>query len=91
MRAAAVEGVAEKLPGLLKEGSGAERGLTEREDEIMHLVAEGLNNREIACRLYLSEGRVRNAISAILEKLSLRDRTQLAVYYHTSIKTGSAR
>lgn len=83
------EGVAEKLPGLLKGGAaGPESSLTERESELMRLVAAGLNNREIAARLYLSEGRVRNALSTILEKLALRDRTQLAVYYHTKVKPG---
>ena len=40
------------------------------------------NNKEIAERLYLSEGTVRNYISNMLEKLSLRDRTQLAIYYY---------
>lgn len=84
------EGVAEKLPGLLKGGAAEpESSLTERESELMRLVAAGLNNREIAARLYLSEGRVRNALSTILEKLALRDRTQLAVYYHTKVKPGN--
>lgn len=49
---------------------------------ILLLVAEGLNNKEIANRLYLSEGTVRNYISNMLGKLSLRDRTQLAIYYY---------
>lgn len=57
-------------------------GLTDREFDILLLVAEGLNNKEIADRLYLSEGTVRNYISTMLEKLSLRDRTQLAIYYY---------
>lgn len=48
----------------------------------MLLVAEGLNNKEIAEKLYLSEGTVRNYVSNMLEKLSLRDRTQLAIYYY---------
>ena len=56
--------------------------LTPREFDILLLVAEGLNNKEIAEKLYLSEGTVRNYISNMLEKLSLRDRTQLAIYYY---------
>ena len=56
--------------------------LTERERAIVELVAEGLDNREIAARLYLSEGTVRNHMSAILQKLGLKNRTQLAVCYY---------
>ncbi|HLV08888.1 MAG TPA: response regulator transcription factor [Halanaerobiales bacterium] len=56
--------------------------LSERELDILLLVAEGLNNKEIADKLYLSEGTVRNYVSSMLEKLSLRDRTQLAIYYY---------
>ncbi len=55
--------------------------LTKKELEVMEQVAQGLNNKEIAANLYLSEGTVRNYISTILEKLGLRDRTQLAIYY----------
>jgi len=55
--------------------------LTERENEVLTLVASGLSNNEIAAKLYLSQGTVRNSVSSILEKLELRDRTQLAVYY----------
>lgn len=54
----------------------------EKEQVIIELVAEGLSNREIAGKLYLSEGTVRNYISMVLEKLGLRDRTQLAVFYY---------
>jgi len=60
--------------------------LTERENEVLSLVAAGLSNGEIAGRLYLSQGTVRNAVSAILDKLQLRDRTQLAVYYWKNLK-----
>jgi len=60
--------------------------LTERENEVLSLVAAGLSNGEIAGRLYLSQGTVRNAVSAILDKLQLRDRTQLAVYYWKNAK-----
>jgi len=59
--------------------------LTTRENEILSLVATGLSNNEIAAKLFLSQGTVRNAVSAILEKLELRDRTQLAVYYWKNI------
>lgn len=56
--------------------------LTERENQLLRLVADGLNNKEIADILFLSEGTVRNYVSALMEKLQLRDRTQLAVYYY---------
>lgn len=63
-----------------------EYDLTEREFEIVVLVAEGLSNKEIAAKLFLSEGTVRNYISIILEKLFLRDRTQLAIFYYKHFK-----
>ena len=59
--------------------------LNERENELLYLVAEGFNNKEIAEKMYLSEGTVRNYLSALLEKLELRDRTQLAVYYYKEL------
>lgn len=55
--------------------------LTPREQDIVELVALGCSNREIAGRLFIGEGTVRNTLSVILEKLQLRDRTQLAIYY----------
>lgn len=55
--------------------------LTEKEWELIVQVANGLSNKEIARELFLSEGTVRNYISIILEKLALRDRTQLAIFY----------
>lgn len=58
-----------------------EHDLSEQELSIIKCVAQGLNNKEIASRLYLSDGTVRNYISLILEKLNLRDRTQLAIFY----------
>src|SRR5690606_7007044 len=48
-------------------------GISEKEAEIITLVADGMNNKEIAATLYLSEGTVRNYLSVILEKLQLRD------------------
>jgi DNA-binding NarL/FixJ family response regulator len=74
-----------KIPSLKPENNRLKFSsfdINEREYDIIALVAEGLNNREIADKLYLSEGTVRNYISVILEKLNLRDRTQLAVFYH---------
>ena len=53
--------------------------LTERELDVLRLIAKGINNGEIAAQLHLSEGTVRNHVSAILEKLSVSDRTQAAV------------
>lgn len=54
--------------------------LSPRELEIMILIAEGLDNKNIAAKLFLAEGTVRNNISRMLDKLNLKDRTQLAVY-----------
>ncbi len=54
--------------------------LTERERDIMRVVARGMDNKEIAAELFLAEGTVRNNISRLLEKLNLKDRTQLAVF-----------
>jgi len=50
--------------------------LTEREREILALVAQGASNRQVAERLYLTEGTVKNHMSSILSKLGVRDRTQ---------------
>ena len=58
--------------------------LTDREYEVVEAVAEGLDNAEAAARLFMSEGTVRNHISAILAKLGLRNRTQVAVMYYRS-------
>ena len=51
-------------------------------------MAEGLDNVEVAAQLFMSEGTVRNHISAILAKLGLRNRTQVAVMYYRSAQTG---
>lgn len=55
--------------------------LTKRELEILKLVGDGLSNKEIAEVLHLGEGTVRNYVTKMLEKLELRDRTQMALFY----------
>ncbi|PRY37414.1 response regulator [Umezawaea tangerina] len=54
--------------------------LTARETQVVRLVGTGATNREIAARLHLSEGTVKNHVSRVLGRLGLRDRTQLALY-----------
>jgi DNA-binding NarL/FixJ family response regulator len=79
-----------KLPHLIgkthEEKSLAAYAITEKELEIITKISDGQSNKEIAEQLYLSEGTVRNNISSILEKLNLRDRTQIAIFYYKNIK-----
>ena len=53
----------------------------ERELEIMEAIAEGLSNKEISNKLFISEGTVKNYITSILQKTDLTHRTQIAIYY----------
>jgi DNA-binding NarL/FixJ family response regulator len=53
--------------------------LSEREIEIIKLVSQGLTNREIANKLFLAEGTVKNYVTSILQKIDARDRTQAAI------------
>lgn len=76
--------IVSRIPELLQEKKTYDwkaHDISEKELQVIALVAEGLSNREIAGELFLSEGTVRNYISSILDKMGLRDRTQLAVYY----------
>lgn len=81
--------IVSKLPNILnkttKKSNYKEYGLNEKELDIISLISKGLSNKEISSNLFLSEGTIRNYISSILEKLSLRDRTQLAIFYFTHI------
>lgn len=61
------------------------KDFTVREQDVLKLVAQGYDNKEIAAELCLAEGTVRNQISRLLEKLELKDRTQLAIY---AVKNG---
>ena len=58
---------------------------SERECILLKLVAQGYDHKEISTKMYLAEGTIRNQISKLLEKLALKDRTQLAVY---AVKNG---
>lgn len=55
-------------------------GLTEREQEVLQLIADGMSNRDIAAKLVISEKTVKTHVSNILGKLNLDDRTQAAIY-----------
>lgn len=82
------EEVMGKIPDLISHTSTADYAaydLTDKEFQIIQLVADGQNNKEIASQLFLSEGTVRNYISNILLKLDLRDRTQLACFYYKEL------
>jgi len=61
--------------------------LTNREYEVLNLIAEGLNNKEIADKLFISEKTVKNHVSSIFKKLDVNDRIQAAIFaYKNSIK-----
>ena len=78
-----------KLPDLLKQHTKetlCSYDLNERELHFIQLVAKGLN-KELAQTLFLSEGTVRNYLSSLLEKLQLRDRTQLAIFYYQNLQS----
>ena len=60
--------------------------LTDREREVVALISEGLDNREVAAAAYMGEGTVRNHISSILAKLHLKNRTQIAVAYWRALR-----
>ena len=80
--------VISKLPDFLQQKSSFDYSayaISKKELQIIELIADGLSNKEIAAQLFLSEGTVRNYLSHILEKLELRDRTQLAVFYYQHI------
>lgn len=77
--------ITSKIPNLLQKTKTFNYrafSINEKEFQLIQLVAEGLSNKEISDKLYLGEGTVRNYLSLILEKLELRDRTQLAVFYY---------
>ncbi len=79
-----------KLPRLIGKANEDKKlalyGITGKEYDIISRIADGLSNKEISDSLYLSEGTIRNNISTILEKLNLRDRTQIAIFYYKNLQ-----
>lgn len=74
-------GLAERLIEPAQLSGGAKVGrLSEREREVLYSLGEGLSNRDIASRLFLSEGTVRNYVTSILSRLGLSNRMQAALY-----------
>ncbi|GFN31636.1 response regulator [Paenibacillus xylaniclasticus] len=65
-----------------RSAQGADEGLTEREKEVLLLIADGMSNKEIAEELHISIKTVKTHVSNLLMKCELEDRTQLAVYAH---------
>lgn len=82
MAAVAAQDVA--VSGVVEASEG---GLTEREQEVLSQISEGLSNREIAEKMFISEKTVKTHVSNILSKLQLADRTQAAIY---ALKHGAA-
>lgn len=72
----------------MKASGFSEEGYTAREMDIIKAVADGLSNKEIANKLFITEGTVKNYITSILAKENLSHRTALAVYYLTGKKQG---
>ena len=76
-----LEGISDRLEKQKDDGQAIFEGLSPREMEVVELIAQGYSNQEIADRLCLSNGTVRNHVSLILEKTGLAHRTQIAVQY----------
>lgn len=89
MQAEIWEKVKIALSGNQTKAHMAKLPLTSREQDVIQAVASGLSNKEIAKKLFISEGTVANNISALLNKLGLEHRTQLAIFYLTGKAGGT--
>jgi DNA-binding NarL/FixJ family response regulator len=77
-----VDAFARLAPPARPVDAGLAEPLSDRELDVLKLVANGLSNREIAERLYLAEGTVKNYVTSLLGKIGARDRTQAALRGH---------
>jgi RNA polymerase sigma factor (sigma-70 family) len=90
-------GLVEKLMAKVPEESESEvvsqtlSQLTPREQEVLQLISLGLTNREIAARLYISEGTVKTHVTHLFDRLNLKNRAQLAIYANTVITSQKSK
>jgi DNA-binding NarL/FixJ family response regulator len=64
--------------------------LTPREQDVLHLIADGSTNRDIAQQLYISEGTVKTHVTHLLGRLNFRNRSQLAIYAHSVARSSNS-
>ncbi len=84
--------VARRLPSAVPRDTGSLARLTEREQEVLRLLAAGMTNAEIAAALVISEPTVKTHVSNVLQKLALRDRVQAVIYaYENGLITAGER
>ena len=68
------------IPSNYDSNFDAFKDLTDREKEILRYISQGLSNKEIATKLYLSDKTIRNTITSIFKKINVKDRVQATIY-----------